>query len=209
MGFTVKQMAFINAYVADPAAGFTEAAKRAGYSKSRAPIRAAELKTNAAVMGEIRARLALKEQEKFIPALTRDGVLSDLEGIADTCRQAGPGSWQVTALLKIAEMKAKMLAMLDGTPAAADDGNPASITVRFVGVSPERQSRTIEALPPASESDSVAQSSASVESEKDNELPAQSLRRIYVSPEATGATVHCDRHGPYPSTLGVVGLRRE
>jgi hypothetical protein len=43
--------------------------------------------------------------------LTPERVIQDLEQIEEMCKMAGPGAWQASTLVKIAELKGKYLKM--------------------------------------------------------------------------------------------------
>lgn len=115
MGLTKRKRAFIAAYCGDPKLGQADAARQAGYSIGRAKQAAYELMRDPDVKREIDRQLALKIDRVEILAkpekLTPERVIHDLEEIEEMCKMAGPGAWQASTLVKIAELKGKYLKM--------------------------------------------------------------------------------------------------
>jgi hypothetical protein len=115
MGLTKMQRGFIAAYCEDPKIGQAEAARKAGCSLKRAKQTAYEWMRDPEVKREIDRQLAGKVDRVEIVAraekLTPERVIQDLEGIEEMCRLAGPGAWQASTLVKIAELKGKYLKM--------------------------------------------------------------------------------------------------
>jgi hypothetical protein len=99
--------------------GKAEAARRAGFQKSRAKITACELMKHPEVQKEIERRLAKKLARTSI---TSDTVLDELLDIIEACKEAGAGAWQMTARLKAAELLGKHLKMFsDRVEVGLDD----------------------------------------------------------------------------------------
>jgi len=115
MGLTKMQRAFIATYCENPKVGQAEAARQAGCSLKRAKQTAYERMRDPEVKREIDRQLALKVDRVEIVAkaekLTPERVIQDLEEIEEMCRLAGPGAWQASTLVKIAELKGKYLKM--------------------------------------------------------------------------------------------------
>lgn len=128
MALTKKQQAFVKEYLEPTCAGQTDAARKAGFSVKRAKITAYELMRNPEVKREIDRRLLagkLQRIEGDVTAkreLTPESVIQDLDDIAEMCKTAGAGAWQVATLVKIAELKGKYLKMFtDRVEFAIDD----------------------------------------------------------------------------------------
>ena len=111
MALTKKQQLFVMEYCADPNTGKAEAARKAGFSKSRAHKTACDLMKNPEVQREIERHLNSKVKSAEAKPLTPETVIQDLDAIADMCRTAGAGAWQAATLVKVAELKGKYLKM--------------------------------------------------------------------------------------------------
>ena len=115
MGLTRLQRAFIQIYTSRPDYNVTAAARNAGYSVKRAKQAGYELMRNPDVKAEIDRQLANKIDRVEIVAkvekLTPERVIQDLEEIEEMCKTAGPGAWQASTLVKVAELKGKYLKM--------------------------------------------------------------------------------------------------
>lgn len=111
MALTKMQQLFVREYCADPKTGKEEAARKAGYSKTRAAITACELMKNAEVQTEIE-RLMNKRIEKIdAVAVSPESVLRELADIIEAAKTAGAGHWQMQARLKATELIGKYLKM--------------------------------------------------------------------------------------------------
>ena len=112
---TKMKRAFITAYCENPKLGQAEAARKAGCSMKRAKTTASEWMRDADIKREIDRQLANKfgriEAQVKTEKLTPGRVIQDLEGIEEMCNLAGPGAWQASTLVKIAELKGKYLKM--------------------------------------------------------------------------------------------------
>src|SRR5215467_12895816 len=109
LGLTKRKRAFIEIYCSRPDFNPTEAAKQAGFAYGRAKQTAYELlHRNADVMREVERRLASKIDRVEVVAkaekLTPERVIQDLEDIEVMCKTAGPGAWQASTLVKVAEL---------------------------------------------------------------------------------------------------------
>jgi phage terminase small subunit len=115
LGITKKKRAFIAAYFECPKLTQAEVARKAGYSIKRAKQAAYELMRDPDVKREIDRQLANKVDRVEVVAkaekLTPERVIKDLEEIEEMCKLAGPGAWQASTLVKIAELKGKYLKM--------------------------------------------------------------------------------------------------
>ena len=116
MGLTKRKRSFITAYCEDPKIGQADAARKAGYSITRAKQAAYELMRDPEVKREIDRQLALRNEGRIevlvkSDKLTPEDVISELDDIEETCKLAGPGAWQVATRVKIAELKGKYLSM--------------------------------------------------------------------------------------------------
>ena len=108
MSLTKKQQLFVKEYCSDPDLGKAEAARRAGYTKSRAQITACELMKNPEVQREIERKLT-KRIEKL--ETTQESVLQELHSIIEAAKEAGAGHWQMQARLRATELLGKHLKM--------------------------------------------------------------------------------------------------
>jgi len=95
-------------FTADPNIGKTEAAMRAGFSKSRAQVTACELMKNPEIQREIDRKLT-KKLDKL--EVTQESVLKELQAIIEAAKEAGAGHWQMQARLKATELLGKHLKM--------------------------------------------------------------------------------------------------
>jgi len=120
MGLTKRKRAFIEIYCSRPDFNPTEAAKQAGFAYGRAKQTAYELlHRDADVMREVERRLANKYEAQIDRVevlakkekLTPERVIQDIEEIEEMCKTAGPGAWQASTLVKVAELKGKYLKM--------------------------------------------------------------------------------------------------
>jgi|tagenome__1003787_1003787.scaffolds.fasta_scaffold20738716_2 hypothetical protein len=115
MGLSKRKRAFISAYCEDPKIGQADAARKAGYSIKRSKQAGYELMRDPDVKREIDRHLATKVDRVEILAkeekLTPETVIRDLDDIAEMCKSAGPGAWQASTLVKVAELKGKYLKM--------------------------------------------------------------------------------------------------
>jgi hypothetical protein len=111
VSLTKKAQLFVMEFCANPEIGKAEAARRAGYSKNRAQIRACELMKNPEVQREIERHLNGKVKSVDAKPLSPETVIQDLDDIANMCRSAGAGAWQAATLVKVAELKGKYLKM--------------------------------------------------------------------------------------------------
>ncbi|MGC2474938.1 MAG: terminase small subunit [Candidatus Sulfotelmatobacter sp.] len=112
---TKKKRAFIANYCEDPKCNQAEAARKAGCSLKRAKQTAYEFMRDPEVKREIDRQLAIKVDRVEVlvktEKLTAERVINDLEDIEEMCKVAGPGAWQASTLVKIAELKGKYLKM--------------------------------------------------------------------------------------------------
>src|SRR5215469_13876964 len=115
MGLKKLQREFIAIYTSDSKLGPTEAARKAGYAVSRAKQTGYDLMRDPDVKREIDRILANKIDHVEVLAkaekLTPERVIQDLEEIEEMCKTAGPGAWQASTLVKVAELKGKYLKM--------------------------------------------------------------------------------------------------
>jgi phage terminase small subunit len=115
MALSKMKRAFIAAYCEDPTTGQAEAARKAGCSYKRAKQTAHDWMRDPEVKREIDRQLVLKVDRVDVIAkcekLTPERVIQDLEQIEEMCKMAGPGAWQASTLVKIAELKGKYLKM--------------------------------------------------------------------------------------------------
>lgn len=116
MGLTKRKREFIQVYCNDPKVGQTEAARKAGYAVSRAKQAGYELMRDPDVKREIDRQLALKTEGRIeviakSEKLTPERVIQDLGEIEEMCKLAGPGAWQASTLVKVAELKGRFLKM--------------------------------------------------------------------------------------------------
>jgi len=116
LGLTKLKREFISVYCNNPKIEPTEAARKAGYAVSRAKQTGYDLMRDPDVKREIDRQLANKYDAQVevvakAEKLTPERVIQDLEEIEDMCKLAGPGAWQATTLVKIAELKGKYLKM--------------------------------------------------------------------------------------------------
>jgi Terminase small subunit len=115
LGLTKRKREFIAIYCGNPKIGQAEAARKAGYSVSRAKQAGYDLMRDPDVKREIDRQLANKIDRVEVVAkqekLTPERVIKDLEEIEEMCKLAGPGAWQASTLVKVVELKGKYLKM--------------------------------------------------------------------------------------------------
>lgn len=116
---TKKQQLFVNEFCSNPTMGKTEAARAAGFSKSRAAITACELMKNPEVQNEIKRRL---EKRIDLADVNPETVIEELLSVIEACKQAGAGAWQMTARLKAIELLGKHLRMFSERVEVGVDG---------------------------------------------------------------------------------------
>jgi hypothetical protein len=109
------QRAFIQNLVENPSCTHKYAAVKAGCSVARAKQTAYEWMQSADIKRELDRQIAAKLGQVEVLAksekLTPERVIQDLDEIAEMCKTAGPGAWQASTLVKIAELKGKYLKM--------------------------------------------------------------------------------------------------
>jgi hypothetical protein len=201
---TQKQRAFVDFILAGLSP--SEAAEQSGYGTGDAPTynthkAASVLLAKPWIATAIRDGKQRQRDERSAirPELSRSEVISDLDDIARAATEAGPGAWQTTALLKVAELKAKLLGLFEERQqvvAAAVTGVQTDITVNFVHAPqsslPEPLSRgqLIEAVDAAT-GDSGNQAEVARWNSEDSPpatSPSPALRYLDAS---------CERHGGY------------
>lgn len=197
-----------------------EAAEQAGYGMAGAKTynrdkAASVLLAKSHVAKAIRdGRTKQREQRAACrPELSRSEIVADLDDIARMANEAGSGAWQAQCLLKVAELKAKLMGLFQQSPGDTDGladklaeaRRNVAINVNFVAV----QNKSAAALPaePQPIAASAGRLLASSPSSQGVDVPCH--RPVAPEGECLPPPPRCEKHGPYqPQQVNLPGTKR-